>query len=189
MEGNHSNEVTIVVSRKIKHGYEKEYDDWLRRYLEIEIKAPGYLGTTIIIPGGTNSAVRYIIHRYTDKASVREWEDSQQSLKLLEEANNYSIRHYESATGMETWFALQDLKTIVAPPKWKMAIVVFIGAYCISSLSRYILNPYLGQWPLLSSSIIFTGILVAGLTYLVMPVLSRLLRRWLYPTNVRHIDA
>jgi uncharacterized protein len=90
------------------------------------------------------SAVRYIIHRYTDKASMREWENSQQSLKLLEEANNYSIRHYEFATGMETWFTLPDLKTIVAPPKWKMAIVVFIAAYTISSLSRSILNPYLG---------------------------------------------
>ena len=131
MEGNHSNEVTIVVSRKIKPGYEKEYDDWLRRYLAVESKASGYLGTTIIVQGGTNSAVRYIIHRYTDKASMREWENSQQSLKLLEEANNYSIRHYEFATGMETWFTLPDLKTIVAPPKWKMAIVVFIAAYTI----------------------------------------------------------
>ena len=189
MEGNHSNEVTIVVSRKIKPGYEKEYDDWLRRYLAVESKASGYLGTTIIVQGGTNSAVRYIIHRYADKASLREWENSQQSLKLLEEANNYSIRHHEFATGMETWFTLPDLKTIVAPPKWKMAIVVFMAAYTISSLSRSILNPYLGQWPLLSSSIIFTGILVAGLTYFAMPVLSRLLRRWLYPINVRHIDV
>ena len=180
MEGNHPNEVTIVVSRKIKPGYEKEYDDWLRRYLAIESRSPGYLGTTIITQGGTNSAVRYIIHRYTDKASIREWENSQQSLKLLEEANNYSIRHYESATGMETWFTLPDLKTIVPPPRWKMEIVVFIAAYGISSLSRYILIPYLGEWPILSSAIIFTGILVIGLTYLAMPILSRLLRRWLY---------
>lgn len=49
MEGNHPNEVTKVVSRKIKPGYEKEYDDWLRRYLAIERKASGYLGTTIIM--------------------------------------------------------------------------------------------------------------------------------------------
>ena len=81
---------------------------------------------------------------------------------------------------METWFTLPDLKTIVPPPRWKMAIVVFIAAYGISSLSRYILIPYLGEWPILSSAIIFTGILVIGLTYLAMPILSRLLRRWLY---------
>jgi antibiotic biosynthesis monooxygenase (ABM) superfamily enzyme len=93
-------EVTFVISRNIKSGYEKEYDDWLRRYLAIERKAPGYLGTTIIMPGGTNSAIRYIIQRYADKASMRAWKDSQESLNLIEEANNYSIPHYESATGM-----------------------------------------------------------------------------------------
>jgi antibiotic biosynthesis monooxygenase (ABM) superfamily enzyme len=33
---NFSSEITIVVSRKIKHGLEKEYDDWLRRVLALE---------------------------------------------------------------------------------------------------------------------------------------------------------
>lgn len=184
MEGNHPNEVTKVVSRKIKPGYEKEYDDWLRRYLAIERKASGYLGTTIIMQGGTNSAIRYIIHRYTDKSSLQEWENSQQTLKLLEEANNYSKRHYESATGMETWFTLPDLKTIVAPPKWKMAIVIFIAANTINSLTHSILNPYLVSWPLLASTAFYTGILVALLTYFAMPGLTRLLRRWLYTGKV-----
>jgi uncharacterized protein len=159
MEGNDPNEVTIVVSRKIKPGYEKEYDDWLRRYLAIERKASGYLGTTIIMYGGTNSAVRYIIHRFTDKRSMREWENSQESLKLLDEANNYSIQ---------------------------MAIVIFIAAYTISSLSRSIINPFLAPSPLLANTAFYTGILVVLLTYFAMPVLSRC---WLYPTNVRHIDA
>jgi antibiotic biosynthesis monooxygenase (ABM) superfamily enzyme len=183
MEGNHPNEVTFVISRNIKPGYEKDYDDWLRRYLEIERKAPGYLGTTIIIPGGTNSAVRYIIVRYTDKTSMQEWLNSQQSLKLLEEVNNYSIPHYHSATGMETWFTLPDSKSVVAPPRWKMAIVVFIAAYIISSSSRSILNPFLESWPLLAASIIYSAILVAGLTYFALPMLSKLLRRWLYPRS------
>ncbi len=159
-----SNVVTFVISRNIKPGYEKEYDDWLRRYLAIETKAPGYLGTTIIMSGGTKSAIRYIIQRYEDKASMTAWKDSQQSLNLIEEANNYSIPHYESSTCIETWFTLPDLKTMVPPPRWKMAIVVFIAAYGISSLSRYILTPYLGEWPILSSTIIFTGILVEGIT-------------------------
>jgi antibiotic biosynthesis monooxygenase (ABM) superfamily enzyme len=57
VDDSHSNEVTFVISRNIKSGYEKQYDDWLRRYLAIERKAPGYLGTTIIMPGGTNSTI------------------------------------------------------------------------------------------------------------------------------------
>ena len=46
-------EVTSLISRNINSGHEKEYDDWLRRYLAFERNAPGYLGTTIILPGGS----------------------------------------------------------------------------------------------------------------------------------------
>ena len=95
-----SNVVTFVISRNIKPGYEKEYDDWLRRYLTIERKAPGYLGTTIIMPGGTKSAIRYIIQRYEDKASMTAWKDSQQSLNLIEEA---TITLYRITSRRRAW--------------------------------------------------------------------------------------
>jgi uncharacterized protein len=147
----------------------------------LERKVPGYLGSTIIVPGRSSSSVRYIINRFSDEASLDAWENSEEALKLMKEVNNFSTRYYERATGLETWFTLPDLKTIVAPPRWKMAIVSFIGAYCISSLAQYILSLYLGQWPLLTG-ILINIILVVGLTYFAMPVLSRLLRRWLYPT-------
>ena len=180
---NTSKTVTSVISRSIRPGYEKDYDDWVQRYLALERKAPGYLGTTIILPGGTSSNVRYIIRRFTDKASMQVWDNSQESKKLLDEANSYSTRHYETTTGLETWFAVPDLKSAVAPPRWKMAIVVFIAAYAISLLSRSILNPSIGHWPLLANGIIFTAILTIGLTYFALPILNRLLRRWLYPRS------
>ncbi|MFZ0513539.1 MAG: hypothetical protein WAM14_18175 [Candidatus Nitrosopolaris sp.] len=72
------------------------------------------------------------------------------------------------ATGLETRFALPNLGAQISattPPRWKMAIVVFIAAYAISSLSRSILNPLLEQWPLLGNTVIYTAILVASLTY------------------------
>ena len=108
------------------------------------------------------------------------WDNSPDVQKLLKEANRYSTRHYETATGLETWFVLPDLKTVV-PPRWKMAIVVFIAAYTTSLLSRSFLSPVFSGWPLVASTIISTTILVVSLTYFALPVLSRLLRRWLYP--------
>ena len=143
----------------------------------------GYLGTTIIASGGNNSSVRYVINRFADQASLDAWENSEELHKLKEEANKYSTPYLQKATGLETWFTLPDLKAIVPPPKWKMAIVAFIGAYCISSLASFILGPYLGLQPLLFN-LFMTIILVIGLTYFAMPLLSRLLRRWLYPRNV-----
>src|SRR5215216_8183637 len=179
------NQVTSVICRNIMPGHEKDYDNWARRYLTFERKAPGYLGTTIIIPGGSKSSLRYIIRRFADKAAMEAWDNSVESQKLLHEADNYSTRHYETSTGLETWFTLPGLKTLSQspPPRWKMAIVLFFAAYFISSLSRFVLNPFLGQWPMLSA-VIYTAILVVSLTYIAMPILSRLLRRWLYPGSV-----
>jgi len=174
-------EFTEVISRNITAGHEKEYDDWLQRFMTIERQFPGYLGTTIIAPGGNISSARYIINRFTDQASLDAWENSREALKLIEEVSKYSTR--QRVTGLETWFSLPNLKTIGVPPKWKMAIVSFIGAYSISSVAQYILSIYLGQQPLLTN-ILMTIILVIGLTYFAMPLLSRLLRRWLYPRTI-----
>lgn len=95
-------EVTTVICRKIRPNHEKDYDEWVRHYLKAERKAPGYLGTTIIIPGGNKSPFRYIIRRFTDKAAMERWDNSEESLKLLKEANDYSTRQYETSTGLET---------------------------------------------------------------------------------------
>lgn len=88
-----SKTVTSLINRSIKPGYEKDYDDWLRRFLEFERKALGYLGTTVVLPGGTNSNIRYIIRRFTDKASMDIWDNSPEVQRLLQEANRYSTRN------------------------------------------------------------------------------------------------
>jgi antibiotic biosynthesis monooxygenase (ABM) superfamily enzyme len=182
----YQNEVTTVICRKIRPGREKDYNEWIRRYLTLVRRAPGYLGITIIIPGDSKSLIRYIIRRFADKAAMEAWDNSEESQRLIEEANNYSTRQYETSTGLETWFTLPDLNTLSQspPPRWKMAIVIFFAAYAISSVSRYILNPFTEQWPLFGNAVIYTAILVVSLTYFALPIANRLLRRWLYPSSV-----
>jgi hypothetical protein len=46
-----SKEFTQVISRNITAGHEKDYDDWLKRFMAMERQFPGYIGTTIIAPG------------------------------------------------------------------------------------------------------------------------------------------
>jgi uncharacterized protein len=98
----YQNEVTTVICRKIKSGREKDYNEWIRRYLTLVRRAPGYLGITIIIPGDSKSLIRYIIRRFADKAAMEAWDNSEESQRLIEEANNYSTRQYETSTGLET---------------------------------------------------------------------------------------
>ena len=58
---------------------------------------------------------------------MERWDNSEELLRLLKEANDYSTRHYDTSTGLETWFTLPDFETLSqsAPPRWKMAIVIF----------------------------------------------------------------
>jgi hypothetical protein len=58
IENNPSKTVYFFDKQKHKAGYEKEYDDWLRCFLAFERRALGYLGTTVVIPGGTSSNIR-----------------------------------------------------------------------------------------------------------------------------------
>lgn len=90
---------------------------------------------------------------------------------FLKEANDYSTTDYDTSTALETWLTLPDLKALTQspPPRWKMAIVIFFAAYAISSLSRSILNPFLGQWPMLGNVVVYTAILVVSLTYFALP--------------------
>ena len=184
-DGEQPSEVTVVVNIKIKAGCEKDYDEWFSRFLVVlKRKVPGYLGTTTIMETSQDSTLRHIIHRFRDKASVDAWENSQELHEQTEEVNKYSTPYLQKATGLETWFNIPDVKAnVLPPPKWKMAIVAFIGAYCISSLASFILASYLELHPLLFN-LFMTMILVIGLTYFAMPLLSRLLRRWLYPKNL-----
>jgi len=127
--------------------------------------------------------VRYIVHRFADAASMETWEKSETRAKLLQEANQYSKPFYEKATGLETWFTVPGLHAIVAPPRWKMAMITMVAAYFLSLIASIILGPFLIRLPLPASNLIMTLILVIGLTYFLMPSLSNLLKRWLYPNQ------
>jgi len=176
-----SDEATLVVSRRIKQGQEKAYDDWLLRTIVVARGFPGYRGVTTLSPEGIDSDLRFMVWRFENKTALENWEKSDTRNRLVDEGENYSTRHYERATGMETWFKMPNLKSVKAPPKWKMFLVTLLAAYVVSFVARLFLAPYLDSWPLLESNLVYVGILVATLTYFAMPRLSRLLRRWLYP--------
>jgi len=171
---------TLVVSRRIKPGQQEAYEDWLRRVIQAARAFPGYMGVTTLSPEGVESNLRFLIWRFDNAATLEAWERSDARNSLVKEVENYANQHYEKATGMETWFSLSGMR-VQPPPKWKMFTVTLLAAYAVSLIARLLLGPYLGDWPLFASNLIFTVILVATLTYFAMPRLSSLLRKWLYP--------
>jgi uncharacterized protein len=171
---------TLVVNRRIRPGQEQAYEDWLRRVIQAAGAFPGYMGVTTLSPQGIDSDLRYLIWRFDSEVTLDAWERSDIRNALVNEVQNYATQEVESATGMETWFSLPDMR-VHPPPKWKMFAVTLPTAYVVSLTARFLLGPFLGDWPLFASNLFFTVILMATLTYFAMPRLSLLLRKWLYP--------
>jgi antibiotic biosynthesis monooxygenase (ABM) superfamily enzyme len=69
------------------------------------------------------------------------------------------------------------------PPRYKMALVTWLGVFFTISILNRLLIPLLSGLPALLKSLIITGLTVILLTYLIMPRLTQLFRKWLYPVS------
>jgi antibiotic biosynthesis monooxygenase (ABM) superfamily enzyme len=171
--------VTVVVSRTVFPGHEKDYDEWVRKLADAAKDSPGNTGVTILIPTKGKSGLHHVVMYFTDETSMHQWETSYIRQKLSHEADAFSRKIRQEGTGLETWFSIPECPELEAPPQWKMASVTFLAVYVLS----IIIVPVLGYLKLnfYVESILVAALLVSMLTWAVMPVLSRyVFRKWLY---------
>jgi antibiotic biosynthesis monooxygenase (ABM) superfamily enzyme len=67
------------------------------------------------------------------------------------------------------------------PPRYKLALLTWVAAYPIITVILGLLGPELASWPLGLRTLVVSVLMVATLTWFVMPGLTRLLRPWLRP--------
>jgi uncharacterized protein len=67
-------------------------------------------------------------------------------------------------------------------PRYKLALLTWIGAYPVITVILGLLGPEIAQWPLGLRTLVVSVLMVATLTWLVMPGLTRVLSPWLRPT-------
>ncbi len=171
--------VTVVVSRRVLPGHEKDYDAWVRKLVEAATQAPGNTGATMLFPEPGKPGLHHVVLRFTDQDSVHRWEDSYPRQKLSHEADAFSVRSRQEATGLETWFSIPECPDLT-PPRWKMFLVTSLAVYISSS----IIVPVQGRledWPFLAGNILSSLFVVGSLTWGLMPWFSRyIFRKWLY---------
>jgi uncharacterized protein len=86
-------------------------------------------------------------------------------------------------TGPETWFTLPGRRSIVPPPRVKMAVPSWTGIYALITTVFWLFGRWLVEFPLPLRTLVLTGVLVPTMTCAVMPQVTWLLRGWLYPTG------
>jgi antibiotic biosynthesis monooxygenase (ABM) superfamily enzyme len=72
-----------------------------------------------------------------------------------------------------------------APPRYKTALLIWLAIYPSINLLFWMLGDWLLQFPLLIRTLVLTGILVPLMVFVLLPLLQKLFRRWLFPT-ARH---
>ena len=87
-------------------------------------------------------------------------------------------------TGLESWFTLPT-QPGVPPPPYKVALVTWATIFPLITLVVVATAPLLGSLPLVLRLAVTTGVTVPLLTSVVMPRVTRLVGRWLYPTSPR----
>jgi uncharacterized protein len=82
---------------------------------------------------------------------------------------------------------MSDLRTeqrrAPAPPRYKLALLTWAGAYAVITAILAVLGPVMAPWPLPLRTLLLSVLMVLTLTWLVIPTLTRLARGWLVPAS------
>jgi uncharacterized protein len=187
-----SKPVTVIVKRIAKKDKIKEFEEWLSGIAKEVSKQEGSMGIDIIKPTNYHkSKLEYvIIFRFNNYDNLAKWEKSsirnewlQKGRKLVE-----SDPDVQKMTGLEFWFTpyfkeeSSPLIPLKPPPRYKMVIVTIpVISILISTLVPQI--HVLTEMLLIPSPVrlvIAIAITVLLMTYVIMPILTKLLRHWLF---------
>lgn len=171
--------IHVAIVRRVRRGHEPEFERALRQFFHETLDDPSTSGASFIRPQPGQAANEYGIlrsfgdegarQRFYSSPAYRRW--SEQVAPLVEgEPKHDAIR------GLEGFFRAHG---VVAPPRWKMAVVTWLAVNPAVWIWTSIVPGALGELPKVAEVTVVNTLVVATLTWVFMPALVRTLRRWL----------
>jgi uncharacterized protein len=172
--------VTTTVTRRVKPGHEKAYEEILEGLIAAATGFPGHLGVEVFRPDAPGGDYR-TVYRFDSAEHLRAWLDSPEHAAWLARAEPHAAGPMQSRylTGLESWFTLPS-QPGAPPPPWKMALLTWVTIFPLITGVILALNPLLEGFALVPRLALTTAATVPLMTWVVMPRITRLLRRWLY---------
>jgi antibiotic biosynthesis monooxygenase (ABM) superfamily enzyme len=181
--------VTVTIGRTVLPGREAEFEALTRAFAPKALTFPGHLGVHVLKPADGVSREYQVVLKFATRRQWEQflnWPDYQEFRTAIRPLLEQEPR-VEELCGLESWFTLPGAPALRPLPRWKMALVTLVGVYPTSLLIGLVVIPFLENWPHWLRSLVFAVLMVVMLTWLVMPLLTRAFRPWLYPpdSNVR----
>jgi uncharacterized protein len=181
--GSRQERVTTVVSRRVKPGKESEFERWAHGIIMAASYFPGHLSASVL--HDPDSHDYHVLFQFTDQARMDAWMGSDERDRWLAKVGGLMQEEQalQQTTGLETWFRLptSNVPTMKPPPRWKMWAVSLVAIYPLVLLFLAFVAPHVTRWPLPARAALFPFVLLTLMTYVIMPIVTRIARRWLRP--------
>ncbi len=171
--------VHVAVTRQVKPGCEEEFEQALREFAFESLREPGTTGVHLIEPApGTNGCEYGILRSFESEEASRRFYDSEVFRQWQERASDLVVGDsiVRRLHGLEAFF--RDANH--APPRWKMAIVTWLGVFPSVLLWSSLLPPFLSGLPPFAVLAIVNVFVVVTLAWGIMPLLTRIFAGWLH---------
>jgi uncharacterized protein len=180
-----SEAVTIVVRRKVKPGLQSAYEEWLKRLTEgAQKQFTGYLGSEFHRPDKEGGEYRSIF-RFDSSENLKAFEESEFRKDMLAEGTRLFANEaaWQRQTGLEVWFDPPPGAMTLQPSPHRMVIVLTIVVFFLVILLNAVLEPLTKSWPYALRILAVVVVQVVLMTYLIMPRLTPLIARFIYPQS------
>jgi hypothetical protein len=181
--------ITVCITRTAKPGCEAAFERALHDFVQRSLKLPGQMGVHIMRPApGSGSRDYGIIRKFASREALEEFRTSPEYLEWNQIAVELTegVGRVEELTGLESWFTAPGAP-LHSLPKWKMAVATVAGVYPTSLFLGETVGRVTREWPLPVRVLVFAILMVALLTWVVMPLVTRVLHGWLHPDRAKKL--
>ena len=174
---------TIVTSNEVIPGKEAEYEAADRSLNEAAARFPGFAGAKVFRPSPGSQTWSTMI-RFDNKANMERWLESPERAAGRQAMYRFALSHHADVvpTGFGSWFAVNAEDGIQAPA-WKQAMVVLCALFPAVMILNLTVSRIVAAEGIPFAVNIFIGnaLSTVALTWLLMPVVTRLMAWWLSP--------
>ncbi|HEX5573918.1 MAG TPA: antibiotic biosynthesis monooxygenase [Nitrososphaeraceae archaeon] len=191
-DNKHANPVTVIVKRIAKNDKIKEFEEWLSGISKEVSKQEGNMGIDIIRPTDKSKLEYVIIFRFNNYDSLTKWEKSTKRNEWLQKGRKLveADPDVQKLTGLEFWFTpyfkdeSSPMIPLNPPPRYKMVIVTIpvISIMLMTLVPQIHILTEMLSVPFPVRLVIALTITVLLMTYVIMPLLTKLLKFWLFKT-------
>jgi antibiotic biosynthesis monooxygenase (ABM) superfamily enzyme len=182
MSSINNDSVTVVVTRRVKSGYELQYENWLKRLLEEAKSMKGYIGAVVQKPA-PGTAEYTSVFRFDNVENLRKFEESEIRTRYLREVVDYveADAIWKKFSGLEFWFSPPSGTLVPQPSRFRMALVMIVVVYgLVISIGQLVAMLVGDVIPSYVRLFITISIEIFLMTFILMPRLTRLLAKWIY---------